>query len=238
MNWNLIVEKVAPYIVKIETPSGHGTGFLYLYNQNRNFCCIATALHVIDEANDWQQPIRIHHLSSKTQTFLKEDSRLIYTSPRTDSAVILFPHSDLKLPEELIPLLPSDRPLRVGDEVGWLGYPYMEPYTLCFFSGNVSARKDNDRSYLIDGVAINGVSGGPVIFPHATDGVQIVGIVSAYQANKATGGSLPGLLVSQDVSHFHDVSSYVKSLDEAASQKKEMEEQQIDTADSLESKEV
>ena len=37
MNWNEIVDKVAPYIVKIETPRGHGTGFLCLYNENRTF---------------------------------------------------------------------------------------------------------------------------------------------------------------------------------------------------------
>lgn len=224
MNLNLIVEKVTPYIVMIETPSGQGTGFLYLYNQNRKFCCIATALHVIEDSNEWQQPIRIRHLSSGTQLFLKEDDRIIYTSRRTDSAVILFPHGELELPEEVIPLLPSERPLGIGTEVGWLGYPYMAPSTLCFFSGNISARVEPSRAYMIDGVAINGVSGGPVIFSNETDGVQIVGIVSAYKANKATGGTLPGLLISQDVSHFHAVIKHVKSIDEAASQEKEIDQ--------------
>ena len=33
MYWNTIVDKVEPYVVKIETPSGHGTGFLCLYNE-------------------------------------------------------------------------------------------------------------------------------------------------------------------------------------------------------------
>lgn len=201
-------------------------------NQNRHYCCIATALHVVAEANEWQQPIRIRHLSSNTQLFLKEGDRVIYTSPETDSAVILFPHSELKLPEEIIPLLPSEKPLGIGAEVGWLGFPYMAPSTLCFFSGNISAR--DGRTYLIDGVAINGVSGGPVIYSTETDGVQIVGIVSAYQANKATGGTLPGLLISQDVSHFHDIIKFIKSIDDAESQKKEISEKPSESSSPIE----
>jgi hypothetical protein len=37
MNWNSIVDKLTPYIVKIETPAGHGTGFLCFYNADRTF---------------------------------------------------------------------------------------------------------------------------------------------------------------------------------------------------------
>ena len=33
MNWDYIVNKVSPYIVKIETQTGHGTRFLSLYNE-------------------------------------------------------------------------------------------------------------------------------------------------------------------------------------------------------------
>lgn len=42
-----IVERVTSVVVKIETPSGHGTGFLCLYNEPRTFCGIATAYHVV-----------------------------------------------------------------------------------------------------------------------------------------------------------------------------------------------
>ena len=73
----------------------------------------------------------------------------------------------------------------------------------------------NRKAYLIDGVAIHGVSGGPVFFLTDTDGVQIVGIVSAYQANRATGESLPGLLIAQDVSHFHNLESRIQSMKKA-----------------------
>ena len=55
MHWNTIVEKVAPYVVKIETPTGHGTGFLCLYNEEKTFFGIATAAHVVSYADEWQQ---------------------------------------------------------------------------------------------------------------------------------------------------------------------------------------
>ena len=95
-----------------------------------------------------------------------------------------------------------------------------------FFCGNISARQESRKAYLIDGVAINGVSGGPVIHGNEADGIQIVGTVSAYQANRATGEALPGLLIAQDVSHFHDVASTIQSIDEADKKKAEFEESQ------------
>jgi hypothetical protein len=51
MNWDQIVKKVTPHIVKIETPDGHGTGFLSLYNHDKTWCGIATAAHVVSHAD-------------------------------------------------------------------------------------------------------------------------------------------------------------------------------------------
>lgn len=224
MEWDQIVKKIEPYIVKIETPTGSGTGFLCVYNENKTWCGIATALHVVDYANDWQQSVKIHHTVSGKSSFLKENQRIIFTDWKTDSAVILFELGDLPFPEQLIPLLPSDRKISIGCEVGWMGFPAIEPWTLCFFSGKVSATQESRKAYLIDGVAINGVSGGPVVYSNGTDGVQIVGTVSAYKANRSTGDALPGLLIAQDVSHFHDVVQHIKSLDDARTKKLELEQ--------------
>lgn len=232
MNWNEIVDKITPYIVKIETPEGHGTGFLYLYNEERNLAGIATASHVVKNADDWQQPIRVRHYSSKKTAFFKESERVIFTDEDTDSAVILCPLTDLELPQTLIPLFPTDRMLEIGMEVGWLGFPALEASTLCFFSGNISARRETRKSYFIDGVAINGVSGGPVMFASPTAGIQIVGIVSAYFANRTGAGVYPGLLVAQDVSHFHGVTQYIQSIDEAKRKKDEIAKASPDTEDS------
>jgi ISXO2-like transposase domain len=152
----------------------------------------------------------------RTTVFLKEDQRFIFRDEARDSAVILIQTSDLQLPKMPIQLLPIDNRLPIGAEVGWLGYPAIgAPNTLCFFSGNVSAWQEFRHAYLIDGVAINGVSGGPVIYSTAIDGVQIIGTISAYMANRATGEALPGLSVAQDVSHFHDTASQIRSFDEA-----------------------
>jgi trypsin-like peptidase len=226
MNWNTIVDKVSPYVVKIETPTGHGTGFLCLRNEDTSFSGIATARHVVSHADEWQEPIRLQHFQSSSTVFLKEAERVIWLDSDTDSAVILIPSGKLQFPEPLIPLLPMTIPLVIGAEVGWLGFPAVAPNTLCFFSGNISARQEWRHAYLIDGVAINGVSGGPVMYSTEAEGVQIVGSVSAYVSNRATGETLPGLAIARDVSYLHDTISKIKSFDEAAKQKSEQQSQE------------
>lgn len=224
--WDAIVEKVSPYVVKIETPRGHGTGFLCLYSRDKSFLGIATARHVVSFADDWQQPLRLHHYVSSTTTFLTEEHRTILSDKDSDSAVILFAPGELNLPEDTIPLIPISNPLAIGTEVGWLGFPGLASTTLCFFGGKVSARQEWRHAYLIDGVAINGVSGGPVMYLSPTEGVQIVGTISAYVSNRATGETLPGLSLARDVSHFHDTINLMKNLDEAKETKKAQAEQQ------------
>lgn len=218
MDWNQIVERVPPHIVKIETPRGHGTGFLCLYNDDKSLVGIATAYHVVEQADRWQEPMRIEYGNSEV-IFLKESDRIIYPDTANDSAVILFSTEQLVLPSEPIELLPIETRLPIGVEVGWIGYPGIGPQILCFFSGNVSARDESRHTYLIDGVAINGVSGGPVLYSTPTDGVKIVGTISAYMVNRNTGEALPGLSVAQDVSHFHATVSRIRSLDEAKKQR-------------------
>jgi hypothetical protein len=167
----------------------------------------------------------LHHPSSDTTRFFKESDRTILSDKDSDSAVVLFEPGDLKLPEDTIPLIPISNPLAIGTEVGWLGFPALASATLCFFSGKVSARQEWRHAYLIDGVAINGVSGGPVMYMSATEGVQIVGTISAYVSNRATGETLPGLSVARDVSHFHDTINLMKDLDEARQKKQSLTEQ-------------
>lgn len=229
MKWYEAVEQVSPFVVKIETPSGHGTGFLCLYNESKSLCGIATAFHVVSHAEKWQQPLRITHADMELM-FVKDDKRVIFPDAKTDSAVILFDPSELKLPEKLLPLIPPDQMLKVGAEVGWLGYPSVAPNTLCFFSGIISScRLDDDSSetYFIDGVAINGVSGGPVFaLPAGRGKPRIVGTISAYYANVATGRALPGLSFAQGVTHFHNTMKSMKSFEEARKKRQEQEREQ------------
>lgn len=235
MNWNNIVEHVTPYVVRIETPDGYGTGFLYLYNDSKTFCGIATAGHVVSHADEWQQAIRIRHYPSGRSALLKEHERVVYVDYMKDSAVILLSTGHFDFPENVIPLFPTAHSIGIGVEVGWLGFPIIEASTLCFFSGNVSARHAYREAYLIDGVAISGVSGGPVLFSTDTEGVQIVGTVSAYRPSKTSGDTLPGLLLAQDVSHFHDIITRVKSIDEANKQKQLLaQDQEVEAVEAAE----
>jgi Trypsin-like peptidase domain len=223
MKWDDAIKIVTPHVVRISTPSGYGTGFLTFYNSNGRWCGIATAAHVVSHADEWQQPIRIYHQHSDTTSFLNQDGRMIFLDHKNDSAVIFFLKGDLQLPEVPIPLFPVNDRCSLGADIGWLGYPAIEPNSLCFFSGAVSARLEHRGAYLIDGVAINGVSGGPVFHCNSSDQIQIIGCVSAYHANRATGEALRGLLRAQDVSHFHEAADTIRSWDEASAKKAEFE---------------
>src|SRR5262245_42168578 len=112
-DWNQVVEKVTPHVVKIETPEGHGTGFIYVYSENRDLCGVATSLHVVTRADQWQQPIRLYQPSSEKTAFFSPDQRVVFSEWSKDSAVVLIPYRDLEFPEEPIPLFPTERPLGI-----------------------------------------------------------------------------------------------------------------------------
>jgi len=170
MHWSDAVNKVIPSIVKIDTPTGHGTGFLCFYDRTKTICAIATAGHVIHHANKWLEPIRISNHDASQSILLTSQDRQITMGTQSDSALILFTKKSIQFfNEDPVPLLDQEYVLRVGTEVGWIGFPTLEPNTPCFFSGNISARQDHKNAYLIDGVAINGVSGGPVLLINDDD---------------------------------------------------------------------
>ena len=227
MDWYEFIDEVSPSVVKIETPAGHGTGFICHYSQNETLMAIATAKHVIEYADYWQQPIRL--LSNKGSLLLQEHERVIFQADSQDSAMILTTKGpDLAPPDDLIPLLPLGDQLVVGVEVGWIGYPAIPVIGnpgQHFFSGKISAFNDHDKSYFIDGVAINGVSGGPVFCemwdeePRESQilhkETQIIGSIAAYIPNRATGEVFPGLSVAGDLTQLHEMVQRFKNLQEA-----------------------
>jgi hypothetical protein len=101
-----------------------------------------SCVHVVQNAEEWKQPVKIHNHDLTRAAFLREELRVIISGSSNDSAAILFPRSELEFPDALIPLRPIDTPIPVGAEVGWLGFPAIASYTLCFFAGPVSARWD------------------------------------------------------------------------------------------------
>ena len=221
--WHQAFEHVKSHVVRISTPSGSGTGFLVSRSTVSNVIAIATAAHVIDHAQYWEQPIRVEHFESGKSLLLRHSDRAVFLEADRDTAAIVFGNSELPFPDFLIELGPEDKFLKVGCELGWAGFPAVSNSNLCFFSGRVSAQRQHEHAYLVDGVAINGVSGGPAFF-NGDGKLSLVGVVSAYIPNRATGTVLPGLSIIRDVSQFHNTAKTFKSLDEARAKQSEPQE--------------
>ena len=107
--------------------------------------------------------------------------------------------------------------MKVGTQLGWVGFPAIASDNLCFFSGDISCWVPGEEFYFVDGVAINGVSGGPA-FCVQEDHIELIGVVSAYVPNRATGASLPGLCVVRDVAPLSETIKGLRNLEEAKAQ--------------------
>jgi S1-C subfamily serine protease len=213
MPWHTIVEIVAPQIVRISTPRNYGTGFLLGRSPHGKFTGIATAAHVINEAHMWHEPIRIEHVTSGKEVFLEHNKRGIRVDQNTDAAAIAFDSSLLNtLPEKPIALFPKGRFFKIGNEIAWLGFPVNGLGKLCFFAGRVSSLLEKEQAYLLDGVIINGVSGGPVIASYFDGSFNFFGVVSAYRPNMNSGSALPGLGVATSAANFHAALEEIKAL--------------------------
>jgi len=227
MHWSECFKIVCPYIVSIETSESSGTGFLFTYNKAKTIAGFATAAHVVAQADDWKQPIKLIHFITKKELFVTDADRVIFLDRSRDSAsIMLFSNFDIGLPPDTLPLIGAKEILPIGEEVGWLGFPSIALSNLCLFTGRISARLDDYDSYFIDGVAINGVSGGPVL--HIQPDIfspKIIGTVTAYMPNRIHGATLPGLLRVQDVTLFHNTIDTIKNMDEAREKKSEQSEQ-------------
>lgn len=214
MEWHEAIIQIEPFVVRISTPQVSGTGWLVSSSDKTKYCAIATAAHVINHAHYWEEPIRISHPVSNNSLLLHSHERVILLNPPVDSAGIFFDRSNLALPTKPLDLIPADKYLKSGVEIGWLGFPSIAKAGLCFFSGRISAYIQEDSTYFVDGVAINGVSGGPA-FNLGIKTFQLMGIVSAYIPNLATGAVLPGVAVVRDVAQFHGLAESFKSFDDA-----------------------
>ena len=200
MTWQNAVDIVKPHVVKLATTDGHGTGFLV--HRRDDWVVIATAKHVVTHAHNWGLPIRVDYQNLAPLTLTAVD-RTLLLHPEQDSAVLVWKLQKsvaASLPVEPLPLLGDKSFVRTGVTIGWLGYPHLvEGGTrCCFFSGSIS---DFIRPrYFVDGVAINGVSGGPAFCPDKDGNITIVGSISEYWLNQQDEKSLPGIMVANDIS--------------------------------------
>lgn len=214
MEWHVAVEEITPHVVQITTPQGSGTGFFIFRSADAAACAVATAAHVIDHANFWEQPIRIRNTDTGDVLLLRAADRAIFVDEAKDTAIILFRPQSFPLPNQPFGMIEKDYMQKVGTQIGWLGFPAIPAADLCFFQGTISAWLGTHNAYFVDGVAINGVSGGPA-FTCYGDSPEIIGVMSAYMPNRATGETLPGLAIVRDVIHLRDVVEKFKSFEDA-----------------------
>ena len=218
MEWYHAIEQIKDHTVKVITPQGHGTGFFIAPGNSAKLQGIATAAHVVHYAHYWQQPIRIQHAGTGKETFLKKKERFIDMDLKHDTAAVIFPsqNTDLGFPDAILPFIEEGNHYRVGVDIGWIGFPAISPDHLCFFNGRISCWLENEKYYLVDGVAINGVSGGPAFVISDDNKIKLMGLVSSYIPNQATGISMPGLCVIRDVLHARKSAQMVKNVEEAS----------------------
>ncbi|GAG35158.1 unnamed protein product, partial [marine sediment metagenome] len=136
--------------------------------------------------------------------------------------------------EKDLKLIDEKKTVKQGTEAGWCGFPAIAPNELCFFAGHISCFLKKEESYLIDGVAINGVSGGPAFYIAIPgEKLKVCGVISAYLANRATGETLPGVSVVRSVKQYHETLKTLKSLGEAEKNVEEEKKQQKESASEI-----
>lgn len=195
--WVKAVKKVSKSIFRVEAGDAGGTGFAISTAQEKTgttyALMVATAYHVLKDCGP-DSPIRLFSPDGQCvidrRTFEinigrpnpdQYDIALIYVQSKT-------PFFD---PHDVLPLLPKDFLGAIGADLGWLGFPSVVWPQLCFFRRSLSAYQPNPPAYLVDGVAINGVSGGPAF----NDEGVVFGLVQCYIPNvRPEKMALPGLM--------------------------------------------
>ena len=167
------------------------------------------------------------HANTDTR-FSIDNQPLLPRAASVDAAIIIAKETDAlaQWPETPIELSDSQRHLLRGVAVGWLGYPHLveDGTQCCFFSGSISAFREH--RYFIDGVAIQGVSGGPAFCTVRDEGeveerLVVIGSISVYHPNKAGGDTLPGLLVADDVSGIQVLHDVARNLLDSPTQREQ-----------------
>lgn len=212
--WDACAERLERYIVRIATRDGYGTGFFLEAGPDGALVGIATAAHVVDSAREWGDPLKIFHPASGTTVLLTARERFIEVPRHSDVAAIVLPGGKIPFPELALPRTPDGHFLKVGLEIGWLGFPAIAPRQ-CFFRGGIGCWLEDEGKYLVDGVAINGVSGSPAVFPQEDGNLAVIGVLSAYRANRATGEALPGLSVIEGIQHLGQFVAALSTIAEA-----------------------
>jgi len=202
------IEEMLSHVVFIHGDTGVvGSGFLL--GETQDLKMVATARHVVvglaPEAATIQHCLTGNSVRVGSGRTSGERQFFSANTDNSDASILIFSAPELPVPT--VPIVERIEDVHVGMQVGWMGCPGFQLGHPCFFSGHISAALG--RSYLVDGVAAPGVSGGPV-FCRTELGLRIVGSVSAYRPGRKKLDDdsvvlLPGLSVANDVSFYKTV---------------------------------
>jgi len=190
--WVEAAEIIYPHVAKLEMPDSAGSGFYIATRtvKKEKRAVIATAAHVIEHAFKWAEPIRL--TGHKSSTMLMPGQYEMQSSDGLDLAIIEVPWEAVDFPAQPLPTANPKDVLPTGSPIAWCGFPNIVEGINCLFSGHISACVVSNGDYLIDGVVIHGVSGGPA-FLYDGGEITIIGLLTQYLPNRQTGESLPGL---------------------------------------------
>lgn len=202
VEWYNAVDLMKRNLVKISTlGGGYGSGIIIPRPQKApGNLCVLTALHVIEKAHITGATIVIERADKKLSITLPSLARSVFVAENRDQAIICFNGPlDFESLHELT-FLSKNIHYNPGVELGWLGFPVIEiaKDVPCFLSGRVSAYLEDKEAYLIDGVSIHGLSGGPVFYCDNTK-VVVAGIVTNYFPNEVNNQAWPGLAMFRTI---------------------------------------
>ena len=196
VDWAELIRSVEPLVYRVHAGASVGTAFVVGVSRSDGgrHTLLVTALHVVEDVLGNDKPLDLVRPDGTLISKLTVGPVKIYpVGPREcDSALIELATRDPLVTADALFPMPLETMLPRGEDLGWLGFPGIVFPELCFFRGVVSGHLERPPIYLVDGVAINGVSGGPAF---SRNGL-VVGLVSAYLPNQvAPGRTLPGLMI-------------------------------------------
>ncbi len=206
--WEEISKRAEKVVFLVEMGNTTGTCFAVSISPGKNkkkIYTFATAWHVIEKLTRSNKPMKLY-TSDKSKAYeIMSDRYEIFREGTKDlDTGIIEVETEMALVKErdLMPMVDAGEWLPRGSEIAAVGFPGLANEDYCFFRGVVSGYKRRPPSYLVDGVVLNGVSGGPAIDHRG----RIMGLVSAYTPNRVDRyTTLPGLTTLIPISSIHSL---------------------------------